>query len=76
MSKDIFKKKGTLTFSARDLFNTRRRMWTIEQEDFFESGDFQWRARQMTLTLNYRLNQKKKRGGKRGGGNYEGGGEF
>ncbi|MEM9820163.1 MAG: outer membrane beta-barrel family protein [Bacteroidota bacterium] len=75
MSKDILNKKGTLTFSARDLFNSRRWMWTIDQADFFEIGDFQWRARQFTLSFNYRLNQKKKRGGnRRGGGGYDGGG--
>lgn len=76
LSKDILKKKGTLTLSARDLFNTRRRMWTVEDVDFFEEGDFQWRSRQITLNLNYRLNQNKRRGRRSGG--YQGGegGEF
>ncbi len=76
-SKDILKKKGTLTLSVRDLFNSRKRFFTTEGESFFSEGEFQWRARQVTLTLNYRLNQKKKRGNdRRGGGDFEGGGEM
>ncbi|MFK7933193.1 MAG: outer membrane beta-barrel protein, partial [Saprospiraceae bacterium] len=75
-SRDILNKKGTLTFSVRDIFNSRRRRYIQFGDDFFREGDFQWRARQFTLTLNYRLNQKKKR--ERGGrGGYDGGdGEF
>lgn len=72
-SRDVLKKKGTLTLSVRDLFNTRRRRYIQFGDSFFREGDFQWRARQFTLTLNYRLNQKKQRprGGR--GGNYGGG---
>ncbi|MEM8908615.1 MAG: TonB-dependent receptor, partial [Bacteroidota bacterium] len=39
LSKDIFQKKGALTLGIRDLFNTRKRRWTIDQPDFFEEGD-------------------------------------
>lgn len=76
LSKDILKKKGTLTLSARDLFNSRKRVYTRTQDNFYSEGEFQWRSRQITLSLNYRLNQKKKRG--RRGGGYQGGeqGEF
>lgn len=75
-SRDILKDNGTLTLSVRDLFNTRRFRYTAEGENFFTEGDFQWRARQVTLSLNYRLNQKKQRGGqRRGGPDGDGGGE-
>lgn len=75
-SKDILQKKGTLTLSVRDLFNSRKRRYIAFGDDFYSEGDFQWRARSVTLTLNYRLNQKKQRnrGGRRGG--YDGGEEF
>lgn len=77
-SMDILKGKGTLTLSVRDLFNTRRRRYISEGENFYIEGDWRWRARRTTLTFNYRLNQKKKRGGGRGGrgggGDGEGGG--
>ena len=74
-SKDVLKKNGTLTLSVRDVLNSRRRRYTTGDEDFFTRGDFQWRFRQITLSLNYRINQKKKRGGGRGGrGNFDGGG--
>ncbi len=79
LSKEIFNKKGNLTLSVRDAFNTRRRFYTITEDDYFADGDFQWRARTTTLTLSYRLNQQKRRGrGGRRGSSYggEGGGEF
>jgi outer membrane receptor protein involved in Fe transport len=72
ISKDVLKNKGTITLSARDLLNTRKRRYTIYGDNFYTEGEFQWRSREVKLTFNYRLNQKKKRGGGRGG--YEGGG--
>lgn len=73
-SKDFLGKNMTITLSARDIFNSRRRRGETSFEGFYEISDFQWRQRSFTLAANYRLNQKKKRGGQRGG-NYEGGGE-
>ncbi|MBT8218397.1 MAG: TonB-dependent receptor family protein [Bacteroidia bacterium] len=72
-SKDILQKNGTLTLSIRDVFNSRRRSGTTVGEDFFIQSDFQWRARTATLTLNYRINQKKSRRPSR---NQGGGQEF
>lgn len=72
-SRDILKKKGTLTLSVRDVFNSRRFRSETTIGDFFSDSEFQWRSRITTLTFNYRLNQKKRRGGGRGG-NYQGGG--
>lgn len=79
-SKDVLKGQGTITFSVRDLFNTRLRRYyqfgDIAGGGRFDTyGTFQWRQRQFTLSFNYRLNQRKARP-KRGGGDYEGGGEF
>ncbi len=80
LSKDILKNKGTLTLSIQDVFNSRRYRSTINQPDFFSEIDFQWRARQTTLSFNYRLNQQQRkgadRGGRQSGGNYGGGEEF
>lgn len=76
LSKDILKKKGTITLGVRDVFNSRRRRFITEGTNFYREGDFQWRARQAMITFSYRLNQQKKRGGDREGG-YDGGdGEF
>jgi len=74
-SKDFLNDKLTLTLSVRDLFNSRRRAGTTILENFFEESEFQWRARSSSLTASYRINQKKKRGRPRGGGDYQGGGE-
>jgi hypothetical protein len=75
LSKDILKGNGTLTLSVRDLLNSRKYRYTIEEPNFVSENVFQWRARTTTLTFNYRLNQNKKRG--RGGrGEYDGGEDF
>ena len=66
-----------MTFSIRDVFNSRKRRSETIGEGFFRESEFQWRARTFNLAFNYRINQKKKRGGRpQGGGDYEGGGEF
>jgi outer membrane receptor protein involved in Fe transport len=59
LSKDIFKKNGTLTASVRDLLNSRIRRSTTVAEGYYSNSEFQWRARQLTLTFTYRLNQRK-----------------
>lgn len=68
-NKEIFKEKATITFSVKDVFNSRRRAWELLEDDFYSEGFFQWRARTMTLSINYRLNQKKQqRRGRPGAG--------
>jgi outer membrane receptor protein involved in Fe transport len=72
-SMDVFKGNGTLTLSVRDLFNTRKRRFITEGDNFYTEGEHQWRARQTTLTFSYRLNQKKQRNGREGrnGGDFD-----
>jgi hypothetical protein len=73
LAMDVFKDNGTLTFSARDLLNSRKRRWEIDTPTLVSTNDFQWRARQFTLSFSYRINQKKKRsrGGRNAGGDME-----
>ena len=73
LSKDVLKGKGTITLTANDLLNTRKRRYLTETESVYSKGEFQWRARQILLSFNYRLKQQKKRGGGYGG---NGGGDF
>lgn len=76
LSKDVFQKKGTLTVSVRDLFNSARYRSETFGPSFYSESNYQRRPRQVTATLNYRLNQNKRRGGNRGGrgdGDFEGG---
>ncbi len=61
MSQDILKGNATLTLNARDLLNTRRHRSITEGESFYSVSNHQWRGRQINLTFNYRLNQKKQR---------------
>jgi len=77
-SKDILKDKGTITLSLKDIFNSRIRRGVTDIPGFYSESEYQWRAsQQVVFNFIYRLNQKKKRGGYgRGGGGYEGGGDF
>lgn len=59
LAKDVFKAKGTLTLNVRDLMNSRRRRSIVDIPGYFSSSDYQWRPRQINLTLNFRLNQQK-----------------
>lgn len=65
-SQDVFNNKGTLTISVRDLFNSKRWRYTAEGEHFLTINDFQWRARSVMMTLTYRLNEPKRKGGRDG----------
>jgi outer membrane receptor protein involved in Fe transport len=69
---DIFKGDGTLTFSAKDILNTRKRRHETYGDTWSNISEFQWRSRQFTLSLSYRLNQKKEKG-RKGGGSFSGG---
>jgi outer membrane receptor protein involved in Fe transport len=74
-TRDIMQKKGTLALNVRDLFNTRRFRYETFTDEFYESGEFRWGVRQITLSFTYRLNDIKGRSrGERGeGGGFEGG---
>lgn len=75
LSKDITS-DATLTFGVRDLFNSRKRRGETIGENFYREDEFQWRARSFNLALNYRVNQKKRRGGGERGGDNQGGEQF
>lgn len=78
LSKDIWNKNGTISLSVRDLFNSRKWRSITELPTFYEESEWQWRSGPtFVLTLNYRLNQKKERGGGRGnGGDFDDEGGF
>lgn len=59
-SQDLFNEKATLTFSIRDVFNSRIRRWETFDTDFYQYSEFQWRARQFLFNFTYRINQRKK----------------
>jgi ferric enterobactin receptor len=61
ISHPILKNKGTLTFSVRDAFNSRKWRWITEGPNFYNEGLFQWRARSFELTFSYRLNKSERR---------------
>jgi outer membrane cobalamin receptor len=81
LSKDIFKdKRGTLSFTVRDLTKSRLRRYERggkQGDNFYTVGEFAWRRTQeFRLSLQYRINQNKRRGGGRNfdSSEFEGGG--
>ena len=61
LAMDVLKGNGTITFSCKDIFNTRKWRSIIEEDDYYSESEFQWRSRQFILGFSYRLNQKKKK---------------
>lgn len=79
LSKDIMKGNGTLTLNVRDVLNSRRFRFLLDQPDLYSETSFQWSSRRVTLTFNYRLNQQKRnmeenRNDNNNGGNFNGNG--
>lgn len=60
ISKDIFKGNGTLTLNSRDVLNTRKFTYIIDEPEMYSENKRWWRSRSTILSLIYRLNQKKK----------------
>jgi len=80
VNKNLFKKKGTLSFRASDIFNSRRRKSSTRTEQFTNYTEFQWRQPTYIFTFTYRINERKNdRSRRRRNTNYDGGdggGEF
>ena len=78
INKDLFNKKGTLSFRASDIFNSRRRKSTTVTENFTNYTEFQWRQPTYILTFTYRIKESKndRKRSQRSNGNGGDGGEF
>jgi len=75
-SKDLLKKKGTLTFNVSDLFNSRKFSGTNFTQSTISKSDFQFRQRSVNLAFSYPFNQKNKRQRSQQKQNDNGGEEF
>ncbi|MBN1597966.1 MAG: TonB-dependent receptor [Bacteroidales bacterium] len=61
ISRDILKNKGTLTFNIRDVLNSRKYRYVLDEPNIYSEGEWRRSERTYMLTFMYRLNQKKKR---------------
>jgi outer membrane receptor protein involved in Fe transport len=68
LSRDVLNGKGTVTAGVRDLMNSRKRRSIVDTAEYYSNSEFQWRARQFTVTFSYRLNRDKERQRDGGGG--------
>jgi hypothetical protein len=76
-SKEIFKERATINFNISDVFNSRKRQSTTLIPGFTEQySEFQWRERQISVSLIYRFNQTKIDKKRDGGKEYSNGEEF
>jgi hypothetical protein len=73
LSQKFLNGNGVLSLNVNDVFNTRRRRSELNQPNFYRLDEFQWRARQFTMSFAYYFNQQP-RGGR--GMNGDGDGEF
>ena len=78
INKDLFNKKGTLSFRASDIFNSRRRKSTTLTDNFTNYTEFQWRQPTYIFTFTYRINENKnnRKRNQRYNGDGAGDGEF
>ena len=77
-SKELFNNSLTVSLNVRDLLNSRKRQSTTTTDFFERYSEFQWRQRQVNLSLIYRFNQqlnKRDRNG-RGTGDNNGDDDF
>jgi outer membrane receptor for ferrienterochelin and colicin len=72
-SMDVMKSKATLVANVRDVFNSGKYRYTVEDPTFVLDGEYQRRVRSYTLSFSYRFNQKKSRRGSRDRQNQGGG---
>ncbi|NQZ75761.1 MAG: TonB-dependent receptor [Ekhidna sp.] len=76
LSKDVLHNNGTIALNVSDLFNTRNFRGETITETFTSDREFQWRRGPIAvLSFTYRLNQKKQRA-RRGGGGFRGVDDF
>jgi len=73
-SKDLFKKKATISINVRDVFNTRRWRSETTTNEFTRYNEFQWATRQVILTFSYRFGTQTKQQKRNNGGGGDGGG--
>ncbi len=59
LSKDILKDKATIAFNVSDIFNSRKRISEINLPQVESYSEFQWRERQINLSITYRFNKPK-----------------
>lgn len=68
LARDVLNGKGTVTAGVRDLMNSRKRRTIVDTQGYYSNSEFQWRARQFTVTFTYRLNREKEKQNNRSGG--------
>ena len=70
LNKEVFNKKGTISFRATDLLDSSRRKSETLTESFYSYGEFQWREPSYVITLTYQINPNKKKKSRRSQRNY------
>lgn len=71
LNKTILNDRGNIALSVSDLFNTRKWRSITEGDNFYYDSEFQWRARTIRFTFDYRLKgAKRKQERERGDGDF------
>jgi outer membrane receptor protein involved in Fe transport len=67
LSKEVLKGNGTLTFNVRDVLDSRKFRYELNQPDLVSVNERRWSGQQFRLTFVYRLNQNGRRSANGGG---------
>jgi outer membrane receptor protein involved in Fe transport len=67
LSKEVLKGNGTLTFNVRDVLDSRKFRYELNQPDLISVNERRWSGQQFRLTFVYRLNQNGRRSANGGG---------
>ena len=59
LNKNLFDKKGTISFRVSDIFNSSRRKSVTSTDSFINYTEFQWRQPSYIFTFTYRINENK-----------------
>lgn len=59
LSKDILKDKATIALNVSDIFNSRKRISETNLPQVQSYSEWQWRERQINLSITYRFNKPK-----------------
>src|SRR5690606_23113684 len=55
LKKDVFKKKASIMFNVRDVFNSRKMSGVTETAQLMSDFEHRWMKRMFTLSLSYRF---------------------
>lgn len=61
IARDLLDGRATISLNVRDLLDTRKRDFTVNDPNFYSEQEFRWSTRSFTINFTYRFNQDNSR---------------